>query len=90
MPTIVGILASITCSRTDTTFESSNTRKIFISQHFVIYERLKFQVQLSMKKVSITLGLDEACEEWINANLIVLYPIPFYNEVCYKETALYI
>ena len=50
MSTIVGILTFI--SRINTTSESLKARKVFIFQHFSLYEQLKFlcSVELSMLK----------------------------------------
>ena len=47
MPTIVGILTSI--SRINTTSESFRAREILIFHHFRFYEQLKFHAQLSTK-----------------------------------------
>ena len=46
MPTIVGILTFI--SMINTTFKSlMKVRKVFLFQHFILYEHLKFHAQLS-------------------------------------------
>ena len=45
MPTIVGILTFI--SMINTQFESLKGRKVFVFQHFIFYEQLKFYAQLS-------------------------------------------
>ena len=44
MPTIVGILTFI--SMINTTSNSLKARKVFIFQHFSLYEQLKFHAQL--------------------------------------------
>ena len=49
MPTIFGILTFI--SMINTTLNSFKAREVFIFQHFSSYEQLKFDAQLSMKKV---------------------------------------
>ena len=45
MPSIVGILTFI--SMINTISESLKARKVFIFQHFNVYEQLKFHAQLS-------------------------------------------
>ena len=77
MPTIVGILIFI--SRINTTSEVSKTRKIYIFQHFSIYEELKFNAQLSCveyEKSLITSGPEVV---YFHIGWIIISVVDFLN-----------